>query len=112
VAGGGLQPDQAAFVAWLPEPGGVRGDAWEGIRNERAKQVISVPENRGRSTPEALRTITALLVLRDQVLRPILAGVRVPRRGRKPATWTRTDQHYETLRLEMQVLFNDLGIAA
>jgi hypothetical protein len=35
-----------------------------------------------------------------------------PRRGRKPATWTRTDQHYETLRLKMQALFNDLGIAA
>jgi hypothetical protein len=51
-------------------------------------------------------------VLRDQVLGPILAGVRVPRRGRKPKTWTRTDQHYETLRIEMNALFNDCGIAA
>jgi hypothetical protein len=67
---------------------------------------------RYHAPPEALRTITALLVLRDQVLRPILAGVRVPRRGRKPTTWTRTDQHYETLRIDMNALFNDLGIAA
>jgi hypothetical protein len=51
-------------------------------------------------------------VLRDQVVKPILAGVRVPRRGRKPATWTRTDQHYETLRLGMNALLDDLGIAA
>src|SRR6266545_2897234 len=50
--------------------------------------------------------------LRDQVIRPILAGVRVPRRGRKPKTWTRADQHYETLRIEMRALFTDLGIAA
>jgi hypothetical protein len=51
-------------------------------------------------------------VLRDQVITPILAGVRVPRRGRKPTTWTRTDQHYETRRLQMNALFSDCGIAA
>lgn len=34
--------------------------------------------------PQAIRTITALVVLRDQVIAPILAGVRVPRHGRKP----------------------------
>jgi hypothetical protein len=44
--------------------------------------------------------------------RPILAGVRVPRRGRKPATWTRTDRHCEALGRQMNALFNDLGIAA
>lgn len=64
------------------------------------------------SPPQALRTITALLVLRDQVIKPILAGVRVPRRGRKPKTWTRTDQHNEALRLEMQAPLNDCGITA
>jgi hypothetical protein len=33
------------------------------------------------------------------------------RRGRKPATWTRIDRDYETLRTGMQDLFHDLGIA-
>jgi hypothetical protein len=84
------------------------------LKKLRGKHLVVKPgrSRRYHAPPEALRTITALLVLRDQVIRPILAGVRVPRRGRKPATWTRTDQHYETLRLEMQALFNDLGIAA
>lgn len=59
---------------------------------------------------EAARTITALSVLRDQVASPILAGVRSPRQGRKPAAWTRIDRDYESLRTDMQVLFSDLGI--
>ena len=43
---------------------------------------------------------------------PILAGVRSPRRARKPTHWTRIDRDYETLRIGMQGLFNDLGITA
>jgi hypothetical protein len=40
-----------------------------------------------------------------------LAGIRSPRRGRKPATWTRIDRDYEALRIGMQTLFDDLGAA-
>ncbi len=44
----------------------------------------------------AARTIAALLALRDQVIAPILAGVRSPQRsGRKPASWTVADRDYE-----------------
>ena len=59
---------------------------------------------------EAVRTVTALSVLRDQVIGPVRAGVRSPRQGRKPAAWTRVDRDYETLRVGMQTLFHDLGI--
>jgi len=52
----------------------------------------------------------ALLALHDEVIAPILAGIRSPRRGRKPAHWTRIDRDYETLRIGMQSLFDDLGI--
>jgi hypothetical protein len=84
------------------------------LKKLRGKHLVvkAATSRRYHTSPEALRTITALLVLRDQVIAPILAGVRVPRLGRKPATWTRTDQHYETLRIEMKALFSDLGIAA
>jgi hypothetical protein len=58
----------------------------------------------------AARTIAALLTLRDHVIAPILAGVRSPRMGRKPTHWTRVDRDYETLRINMQTLFHDLGI--
>ena len=37
------------------------------------------------------RTIAALLAIRDRVIGPILAGVRSPRPGRKPARWTLID---------------------
>jgi hypothetical protein len=60
--------------------------------------------------PHAARTITALLTLRDQVIAPILAGVRSPRMGRKPAHWTPVDRDYETLRIGMQTLFDHLGL--
>ena len=53
-----------------------------------------------------------MIALRDQVIGPILAGVRSPRMGRKPAIWTRIDRDYETLRIGMQTLFDDLGITA
>ena len=60
--------------------------------------------------PLAARTIAALLTLRDQVIAPILAAVRSPRMGRKPAHWTRVDRDYERIRIDMQTLFNDLAI--
>jgi len=59
-----------------------------------------------------MRAIAALFILRDHVLAPILAGVRSPRPGRKPATWTAVDRHYEQLCIGMQPLFHELGIAA
>jgi hypothetical protein len=42
--------------------------------------------------PDAARTIAALLTLRDQVIAPIIAGVRSPRMGRKAMTWTPVDR--------------------
>ena len=51
-----------------------------------------------------------LPTLRDQVIAPILAAVRSPRMGRKPAHWTRVDRDYERLHIDMQTLLNDLAI--
>ena len=53
-----------------------------------------------------------MLTLREDVLAPILAGVRSPRMGRKPITWTSVDRDYEKIRIDMQTLFRDLGIHA
>jgi hypothetical protein len=64
----------------------------------------------GRALENFPATITALLTLRDHVIAPILAGIRVPRRGRPPAHWTRVDRDYQTLQIGMQTLFRDLGI--
>ena len=82
------------------------------LRKLRGKDLITKPGRTRRyqiPTPVA-STIAALLTLRDQVIAPILAGVRSPRLGRKPTTWTRVDRDYETLRINMHALFHDLGI--
>jgi hypothetical protein len=82
------------------------------LRKLRGKDLIAKPAGTRRyNVPlHAARTIAALLALRDQVIAPILAGVRSPRQGRKPAHWTRIDRDYEALRIGMQTLFHDLGI--
>jgi hypothetical protein len=74
--------------------------------------IIARRGKEARSIAKVARTIAALLALRDQVIAPILAGVRSPRMGRKPATWTPVDRDYETLRIAMQALFRHLGITA
>jgi hypothetical protein len=89
----------------------VRQAAYD-LRKLRGKHLVDKPARTRRYhvDNQPARTIAALLTLRDQVIGPILAGVRSPRMGRKPAHWTPIDRHYETLRIGMQALFNDLGI--
>jgi hypothetical protein len=82
------------------------------LRKLRGKQLLDKPgrTRRYRVPPLAARTIAALLTLRDQAIAPILAGVRSPRMGRKPATWTSVDRHYEKIRIDIQHLFDDLAL--
>jgi hypothetical protein len=84
------------------------------LRKLRGKHLIDKPRrsHRYQVPPQPARTITALLTLRDHIISPVLAGVRSPRMGRKPAHWTAIDRDYETLRVGMQTLFDHLGIAA
>jgi len=62
--------------------------------------------------PQALRAIAALVLLREKVIRPILAGIAQPKMGRKPKNWTPIDTHDEVIRQNMFTLFEDLGVAA
>jgi hypothetical protein len=67
-----------------------------------------------RFEPElaGLRAITALLTLREKVIRPLLAASQRPEphtKANHPAT---VDHHYERLRVGMRDLFTTLGIAA
>ena len=89
----------------------VRQGAYD-LRKLRAKGLIDKPGHTRRYyVPDhAARTIAGILTLRDHVIAPILAGIRSPRLGRKPAAWTPIDRHYEQLRITMQELFTDLAI--
>jgi hypothetical protein len=69
---------------------------------------------RYESTAEGLRTMAACIVLREKVIRPLLAGslqLNV-KRGRPAKTDSRIDRHYRALQQGMQELFAELGIAA
>jgi hypothetical protein len=92
---------------------GTRQAAYD-LKKLRAKQLISkVGDSRRYQVPLAgLRTIAALVILHEKVLKPLLAGTAKPRMGRKPKTWSAIDEHYETLHKDMHILFADLGIAA
>lgn len=60
--------------------------------------------------PGGVRTMCAYLVLREQVIKPLLAGV-VRRMGRPPKTVSPLDQHYVHLREELHRTFDTLGLA-
>jgi len=89
----------------------IRQGAYD-LRKLRGKQLLDKPgRSRRYHVPDsAARSIAGIVVLRDHVIAPILAGVRSPRLGRKPSTWTRIDRDYEQLRITMQTLLSDLAI--
>ncbi len=82
------------------------------LRKLRGHDLLDKPgrSRRYHVDPQAARTIVAILTLRDHVIVPILAGVRVPRRGRPPHTWTTLDRDYEALRRNMHQLFDHLAL--
>lgn len=90
----------------------VRQAAYD-LRKLRGKELIVKPgRSRRYLVPQpAARTIAALLAVRDHVIAPILAGVRVPRQGRPPKHLTTVDRDYEHLRVGMCTLFEHLGIS-
>ena len=75
--------------------------------------------HRYQVTGTGLRTITALVVLHDKVLKPLLAALSKPsetaqlraRQGRKPKAWSRLDDLYQNLRLTLHALLGELHIA-
>ena len=102
----GVQPDSVlTYVA--------RRAAYD-IKKLRGKDRLSkLPKSRRYSVPQqAVPTIAALVIIREKLLRPILAGIRKPTIGHKPTNCAPIDQHYENVRQHMLILMRDLRIAA
>jgi hypothetical protein len=91
----------------------VRQAAYD-LKKLRGKQLLVKwgTTRRYQAEPASLRAIAALLILRDHVIGPLLAGIGSQRSTRRPTTWTILDQYYERLCVDMQPLFAELGIAA
>jgi len=64
------------------------------------------------ATGDGLRAMTAFLILREKVLKPLLANTGQRRRGRKPKKCCTIDTHYENIQIEIQRIFKIIGIAA
>ena len=62
--------------------------------------------------PQGLRSLTALLVLREKIIRPLLAASSQPQPLSKPVHPAPIDHHYENLRAGMRGLFTALSLAA
>jgi len=84
------------------------------LKKLRGKQMVEHVGKTRRYQPmlNGLRVMAALLVLRDKVVRPILAAAQPLRPSRGIQNSTPIDRHYETMRLAMQEIFHELGIAA
>ncbi len=86
--GGFTVAQHAAAVGRLTGMAGytIRQSAYD-LRKLRGKNLAVKPGNsrRYQIPPDAARTIAALLVLRDQVISPIIAGVRSRSRAPVPA---------------------------
>jgi len=84
------------------------------LKKLRGKQIVRRigATRRYEPMPSGLRAITALLVLRDKAIKPLLAAaqeITPARGGQNPRA---IDRHYQDLRTAMQGVFHELRIAA
>ena len=84
------------------------------LKKLRGKNLVHKIKNSRRyeTVPDGLRTITALLVLTDKVIKPVVAGAEKMKRWPKPKNQLPIDVHYQNLQIEMNNLLHSIGIAA
>jgi len=84
------------------------------LRKLRGKSLVErIPKTRRyRVRRPGIRTLAALLILREKVIKPVLSGVYRPKRGRPPKNIHPLDVHYQHLQCEMLATLQTLKIAA
>jgi hypothetical protein len=84
------------------------------LRKLRGKDLVGKIGNsrRYQPTPKGLRAMAALAVLRDKVIKPLLAATCHPSPHPETQDPARIDEHYDNIRSGMRRLFGALGIAA
>jgi len=68
--------------------------------------------HRYRAAVPGIQTLAALLILREKVLKPVLAGAATPKPSPKPHRSHPLDVHYDNLQQELRRTFETLGLAA
>jgi hypothetical protein len=84
------------------------------LRKLRGKSLVEriSQSRRYRARRPGISTLAGLLVLREKVLKPVLAGVYRPKRGRPPKNLHALDTHYQNLQREMLATLRTLKLAA
>jgi hypothetical protein len=84
------------------------------ITKLRAKHIVERIDHtrRYRATMPGLRTLAALLILREKVIKPVIAGAGRPKIGRPPKHIHPLDQHYINLQTELRATLETLKLAA
>jgi hypothetical protein len=98
----------------LPETAyGTRQAAYD-IKKLRGKQILRkrTRSRRYQAIPEGLRAMAALVLLRDKVIKPLLASHCDLRRRPKLNNPTPIDERYNALQHGMRDLLTELGMAA
>jgi hypothetical protein len=101
-----------ARTGWGPKRYSVRQAAYD-LAKLRGKKLVRRKDQSRRyvSDPSGVRTMCAYLLLREKVIKPLLAGVVRPS-GRSPKVLHPLDQHYVNLREELNRTFETIGLAA
>lgn len=83
------------------------------LKKFRAKQWLRKIDQSRRyeATPTGLQTMSALLILREKVIKPVLAGAAKPKPGPKPQHPTLLDTLYRAIQVAIHNLFQALGVA-
>ena len=68
--------------------------------------------HRYQPSQTGLRAMTDLVVLREKVIKPLLASCCQRKGGRKPRNTTPLGARYQRLQVHLQELFIELGFAA
>ena len=101
-----------ALLNWPAEQYQSRHAAYD-LRKLRAKGWVRITKGSRRYevSHEGLKIMTALLVLREKVIKPVLRGAGNLKPGRKPKRQSPIDRQYQTLHADMLALFDIVGIA-
>jgi hypothetical protein len=91
----------------------VRRAAYD-LKKLRAKELVErIAQTRNyQATPQGLKAMVALGVLRTKVIQPLLAAAQQLRPSRGAQNPTPIDLHYQTMRTTMRSIFQELGLAA
>jgi len=88
-----------------------RNAAYDAAKMLGKALIRRIPGSRRYTTdPSGIQTLCAHLLLREKIIKPLLAGI-PRRRGPVPKSHTALDQHYIKLQEELRRTFRTIGIA-